>query len=101
MTNESTPVRVFTLTTSTAPLSIYFYPPAATNTQRVEVPQIETDDNTSAAKIADAIYGHVQAVRALGRKEISVAEVARALGLTDADVVRALPLLRTKGVKAP
>ena len=77
------------------------YPPAATITERVEFPKIEKVEDTRAARIADAIYGHVRAVRALGRNEISVAEVARALGLAEAEVLRALPFLRTKGVKAP
>jgi hypothetical protein len=99
VSSQPTPIRVFTVSTSTAQFPVQVYPPAGT--QLVEVPKIESAPDTRAAKIADAIYGHVQAVRALGRNEISVSEVARALGLSDADVMQALPLLRTKGVKAP
>jgi hypothetical protein len=95
----SSPVRVFTVSTSTAQFPVQVHQPVGT--QLVEVPKIEIAPDIRSAKIADAIYGHIQAVRALGRNEISVAEVARALGLSDAEVMQALPLLRTKGVKAP
>jgi hypothetical protein len=99
MSSQPAPIHVFTLSTSTAQSPVQVYPPAGT--QRVEISKTESADDSRAAKIADAIYGHFQAVRALGRNEISVAEVARALGLSEAEVMQALPLLRTKGVKAP
>lgn len=39
---------------------------------------------------AAAVNGHVKALRLLGRPTTSVADIARALGLTDADVETAL-----------
>lgn len=99
--NQPAPVTIVTVTTSTASVPTHMFPPATTGKEQLQFSMKLSGEDIHAAKIADAIYGHVQAVRALGRNEISVAEVARALGLTEMDVMRALPFLRTKGVKTP
>jgi hypothetical protein len=50
-------------------------------------------------KIVDAVFGYIQAVRALGRTTINTIEVARALNLSPSDVERTLSSLSKKGVK--
>jgi hypothetical protein len=52
-------------------------------------------------KIENAVFGYIQAVRALGRTTINTTEVARALDLNLADVERTLSALRRRGVKTP
>lgn len=47
----------------------------------------------------DAVYGYLQAVRALDRIDISVPEIASALSITRPAVIKALEALREKGVK--
>lgn len=49
--------------------------------------------------LENAVYGHIQAVRALGRTEISASEIAAALSLPIRDVMSALNALQSKGVK--
>jgi hypothetical protein len=60
--------------------------------QRKREPRIEK-------KLVNAIYSHIRAVRALGRKTISAQEIADALDLTRLEVERSLRLLKKKGVK--
>lgn len=50
-------------------------------------------------KIENAVFGYIQAVRALGRTTINTTEVSRALNLRLADVERTLSALRKRGVK--
>jgi predicted transcriptional regulator len=50
--------------------------------------------------IQNAVYAHIQAIRALGRKEINTAEIADALSLPVSEVNRAISALKRKGVKA-
>jgi hypothetical protein len=54
---------------------------------------------TVSKALENAVYGHIRAVRALGRKQISASEIASALSLPVTDVVKALVALRSKGVK--
>jgi len=49
--------------------------------------------------IEKAIYAHIRAVRALGKKTINTAEIAEALTLSLDEVHSALVSLRNKGVK--
>ena len=69
------------------------------------VPQISVEHSVPPAafptkgKIEKAIYAHIRAVRALGRKRINTAEIAAALSLPLSDVNRALSSLRKKGVR--
>jgi hypothetical protein len=58
-----------------------------------------TERKVDGKKIESAVYAHIQAVRALGRTTINTTEVARALGLSLADVERTLSALRRRGVK--
>lgn len=53
----------------------------------------------NAENVQNAVYGHIRAVRALGRTEILPSEIATALGLTTVQVMEALTALQGKGVK--
>jgi hypothetical protein len=50
-------------------------------------------------KIENAVYAHIQAVRALGRTQIEPQEIARALGLSVPQVLSTIQALKQKGVK--
>ena len=52
------------------------------------------------SKLENAIYSHIRAVRALGRKSINTLEISQALSLPLVEVDRALKALKRKGVKA-
>lgn len=49
--------------------------------------------------LVNAVYAHITAVRALGRKTINTQEIADALNLPLAAVERSILLLKKKGVK--
>lgn len=49
--------------------------------------------------IENAVYGHLRAVRALGRTEILPSEIAAALSIPTSAVIEALTNLQSKGVK--
>jgi len=51
--------------------------------------------------IENAVYGHIRAIRALGRMQVTVSEIAAALSIPQAAVIQALGALRDKGVKLP
>ena len=51
-------------------------------------------DGPSPEAIERAVYGHIRALRALGRTHASAFEIARALGLRRSEVARALKALR-------
>jgi hypothetical protein len=53
-----------------------------------------------AKNVENAVYAHIQAVRALGRTQIEPEEIARALGLSVSQVQGTIAALRSKGVKA-
>jgi hypothetical protein len=52
-----------------------------------------------ASDVESAIYGHIKAVRALGRTKIAPEEIARALDLPLSAVEQSLSALQNKGVK--
>jgi hypothetical protein len=56
-------------------------------------------DKPSARKFEEAVYAHIQAVRALGKTQVGTAEIARALGISISDVEKTISALRVKGVK--
>jgi hypothetical protein len=49
--------------------------------------------------VENAIYAHLRALRALGKKQVNTAEIAEALGLGLSTVHRAIASLTKKGVK--
>jgi hypothetical protein len=49
--------------------------------------------------IENAIYAHIRAIRALGRKRINTVEIANALALSVPTVNQAIASLKKKGVK--
>jgi hypothetical protein len=53
----------------------------------------------SKKRIEDAVYGYLQAVRALGKTQVNSSEIARALGLSVSQVDEILPKLSAKGVR--
>jgi hypothetical protein len=55
--------------------------------------------NAPPKAVVNAVYGHIQAVRALGRETITTVEIARALLIPLSDVTAALERLKKKGVK--
>lgn len=67
----------------------------------MEPPEQATTRGGAARKeeLANAIYWHIQAIRAVGRERVNTAEIARALGVSLADVEKAIAGLKKKGVK--
>jgi hypothetical protein len=53
----------------------------------------------SMRRINKAVYAHIRAVRALGRKRINTEEIAEALSLPVEQVNRAIHLMKKKGVR--
>jgi hypothetical protein len=49
--------------------------------------------------LENAVYGHIQAIRALGRTQVSASEIAAALSVPVSEVMQVLVTLNTKGVK--
>jgi hypothetical protein len=49
--------------------------------------------------VETAVYGYVRAVRALGRTEVVVSDISKALDIPEPVVIQALTALRSKGVK--
>jgi hypothetical protein len=49
--------------------------------------------------IEAAVYGYIQALRALGKTQINTAEIARALGIPISIVASVLPKLGEKGIR--
>ena len=62
-------------------------------------PRRAGSERATKSKIEKAIYSHIRAVRALGRKEITTAEIAEALSLSVKQVNAAIGALKSKGVK--
>lgn len=50
-------------------------------------------------KIKNAVYGYIQAIRALGRKSVDSTEISEALSLPARDVEKAMRNLRDRGVR--
>ena len=53
----------------------------------------------TAKSIENAVYGYLRAIRTLDRTEVTASEIADALLIPRAEVLRALASLRRKGVK--
>jgi hypothetical protein len=62
----------------------------------VTVPPAETPDVVAAT---NAVYGYLQAIRALNRTNVSIPEISTALSIPHADVITALQKLKERGVK--
>jgi hypothetical protein len=60
-------------------------------------PKVTT--NRATAEIENAVYGHLRALRALGRTKLNVSEVAEALKIPATAVLGAVNALREKGFK--
>lgn len=63
------------------------------------VTRASAETKINSKKIESAVYAHIQAVRALGRTQIEPQEIARALGLSLAQVTNTIQALKQKGVK--
>ena len=53
----------------------------------------------SQKSIESAVYAHIQAMRALGRRTINTVEISKALGLPPAAIDKTLESLKEKGVR--
>ncbi len=53
----------------------------------------------AAQQLQDAVYGYIQAIRALGRTTVDLSEIASALRVSVVDVRSILPALEQKGVR--
>jgi hypothetical protein len=62
----------------------------------VTTPPVETPDIVATT---NAVYGYLQAIRALDRTNVSIPEISTALSIPHADVITALQKLKEKGVK--
>jgi hypothetical protein len=49
--------------------------------------------------VEKAIYAYVRAVRALGRTQLNVSDISKALNISEPAVIQALGALRSKGIK--
>ena len=56
-------------------------------------------DRPSSKDVEAAVYGHIRAMRALGRTKLNTDEIAAALGLSVNQVNQTLGALKKKGVK--
>ena len=63
--------------------------------------QVAPSSGADSKAIENAVYGHIRAIRALGRTQVTVSEIAAALSIPQTAVVQALGALRAKGVKLP
>jgi hypothetical protein len=54
---------------------------------------------TGRKKVENAVFAHIQAVRALGHKTINTVEIADSLGLSPEVVMEAVTNLKRKGVR--
>jgi len=66
--------------------------------------QVPAEPSLATAQIADdnienAVYGHIRAIRALGRTRIDTSEIANALGISISQVHKTLESLKKKGVR--
>jgi Mn-dependent DtxR family transcriptional regulator len=49
--------------------------------------------------IENAVYAHIQAMRALGKTRVNTVDIAKALNLSLSEVEKTISALRHKGVK--
>jgi len=52
-----------------------------------------------AKKLEGAVYNYIRAIRALGRTQVTVSEIANALGISDEQVGSTLSALESKGIR--
>ena len=68
--------------------------------KRISVEQaVQSSKGRKPSDIEKAVYAHIRAVRALGKKTVNTAEIAEALSLSLQEVHGALAALKRKGVK--
>lgn len=98
-TSNSTKVGVTTAVSSTGSLTTG---PTSTVTESRSF-TVELMSRSEAAQrardVAGAVYSHLQAVRSLGREQVTADEIAQALGLPQNVVLDAVARLGTKGVR--
>jgi len=63
------------------------------------VEQLKQHAARKSASVASAVYGHIRALRALGRTEVNTVEIADALSLPLDEVHSAITALKRKGTK--
>src|SRR5438309_333359 len=88
----------FATSTSTAPdykLTRESQPTKA----KIVAPSPSKKDEPVQGNLEKAVYGHIRAVRSLGRQTINTAEIARALSVSVSSVEHAVDRLQSKGVK--
>ena len=66
---------------------------------RIAAPMSSKTDQRIHANLEKAVYGHIRAVRALGRQTINTADIARALSVPVSAVDQVIVRLQSKGVK--
>jgi DNA invertase Pin-like site-specific DNA recombinase len=66
--------------------------------EEIEFTPISPRRTDAGRDIETAVYNQVRAMRALGKTEVSTADVAKALGISTALVRRAAAKLKSKGV---
>lgn len=86
--SSSVTVSTVTPTTVTATVSV-----GAKSTVTVTARKI------SASDLQEAIYAHIQAIRALGKTRVTPEEIARALDLSVSTVEGAVAALQSKGIR--
>ena len=69
--------------------------------EKIQVPIVSHKRRPSREdkRVANAVYAHIQAIRALGRNTINTADIAEALSISVYEVNRAITALAKKGVK--
>ena len=68
--------------------------------KRISVEQaVQSSKGRKPSDIEKAVYAHIRAVRALGKKTVNTAEIAEALSLSLEEVHGVLAALKRKGVK--
>jgi hypothetical protein len=60
--------------------------------------QVDSQEDLRQKALTEAVFGYIQAIRALGKTSVTASEIAKALELQSKDVLRALTDLRSRGV---
>jgi hypothetical protein len=89
--STATPTIVVTGTSSGAP-------PFSGTTQSAHAAPTPPAETETTRDVEGAVFGYIRAIRALGRMHVSTDEIARALGLSLAEVQGTLAALRSRGV---
>lgn len=96
MSNTTSDFMVFSAESSTSASNDY--PDHPKKSKAVEV-RATRSFGRKKHKLENAVYAHIQAVRALGRKKINTIEIANALSIPVPEVNRVIDALKKKGVK--